>query len=44
MLAEIRSGITQQADGTVAPGRASRLGAIIVGEGQGKYYEATSKR
>ena len=43
MLAEIRSGITQQADGTVAPGRASRLGAIIVGEGQGKYYEATSR-
>jgi hypothetical protein len=43
MLAEFRSGYTTLADGTVAPSRASRLGAGITGEGQGRYYEATSR-
>lgn len=43
MLSEIRSGMTILADGTVAPARASRVGAQISGEGQGKYYEQTSR-
>lgn len=43
MLAEQRVGIPTLADGTVAPQRASRIGALIVGEGQGRYYEQTSR-
>lgn len=43
MLNEIRSGYTTLADGTVAPARASRVGAAICGDGQGKYYEASSR-
>lgn len=43
MLAEIRSGYTVLSDGTVAPARASRNGATIVGDGQGSYYEQASR-
>jgi hypothetical protein len=43
MLAEIRSGVTTLSDGTVAPARASRLGALVTGDAQGKYYEQTSR-
>ena len=43
MLAEIRAGLTQLSDGTVAPARASRIGAEVVGDGQGRYYEAASR-
>lgn len=43
MLAEIRAGVTQQADGTVSPARASRIGAVVTGDGQGRYYEAASR-
>ena len=43
MLAEIRAGMTLLADGTVAPARASRVGATVVGDAQGKYYEQTSR-
>jgi hypothetical protein len=43
MLAEIRSGATTLADGTVAPARASRVGSLIAADGQGRYYEATSR-
>lgn len=43
MLAEIRAGIVTQAEGTIQPGRASRIGSLVVGDGQGKYYEATSR-
>jgi hypothetical protein len=43
MLAEIRSGTTVLADGTVAPARASRIGALATGDAQGKYYEQTSR-
>lgn len=43
MLSEIRSGETVLADGTVAPARASRIGATIVGDTQGKYYEQASR-
>jgi len=43
MLSEIRAGQTVLADGTVAPARASRIGATVACEGQGKYYESTSR-
>jgi hypothetical protein len=43
MLSEIRSGFTTLADGTVAPARASRVGGMVVGDGQGTYYEQTSR-
>lgn len=43
MLAEIRAGIVQQADGSVSPARSSRVGATVTGDGQGRYYEATSR-
>ena len=43
MLAEQRVGIPTLADGTVAPQRSSRIGALVVGEGQGRYYEAVSR-
>lgn len=43
MLNEIRSGYTILADGSVAPARASRVGAQIVGDGQSKYYEQTAR-
>jgi hypothetical protein len=43
MLAEIRSGTTVLADGTVAPARATRVGAIAVADAQGKYYEQASR-
>ena len=43
MLAEIRSGYTTLADGTVAPARASRIGNLATGDGQGKYYEQASR-
>ena len=43
MLAEIRSGYTVLSDGTVAPARASRVGALVTGDGQGKYYEQASR-
>ena len=43
MLAEIRSGFTTLADGTVAPSRASRVGALVTGDGQGRYYEQASR-
>ena len=35
MLAEIRAGQTQLSDGTIAPARATRMGGIVVGDGQG---------
>ena len=43
MLAEIKSGLITGTDGTVSPGRASRIGAEVSGFGQGKYYEQTSR-
>src|SRR5574343_125822 len=43
MLNEIRSGFTTLSDGTVAPARASRVGCLVNGDGQGRYYEATSR-
>jgi hypothetical protein len=43
MLSEIRAGMTALADGTVSPARASRVGSQIIGDGQGRYYEATSR-
>ena len=43
MLAEQRVGLPNLADGTVAPQRASRNGSLITGEGQGRYYENTSR-
>lgn len=43
MLAEVRAGTTTLSDGSIAPARASRNGSTIVGYGQGKYYEATSR-
>ena len=39
MLNEIRSGYTIQSDGTVGPARSSRIGALVTGDAQGKYYE-----
>ena len=43
MLAEIRAGYITMADGSIGSARASRIGAIAVGEGQGKYYEQSSR-
>ena len=43
MLAEIKTGLITGTDGTVSPGRSSRLGAEVSGFGQGKYYEQTSR-
>lgn len=43
MLAEIRAGLPVLLDGTVAPARASRIGAEVVGVAQGKYYEQASR-
>jgi hypothetical protein len=43
MLAEVRAGMTLLSDGTVAPARASRLGAIVTGDAQGRYYEQASR-
>jgi hypothetical protein len=43
MLAEIRAGITQLSDGTIAPARATRQGGIVIGDGQGRYYEQTAR-
>ena len=43
MLSEIRAGLTQLSDGTVAPARASRVGAIVTGDAQGRYYEGASR-
>ena len=43
MLNEIRSGFTIQSDGTVGPARASRVGALVTGDAQGKYYEQASR-
>ena len=43
MLAEIRAGITTMSDGTVAPARASRMGAMTTGDAQGRYYEQASR-
>ena len=43
MLAEIRTGYVNMSDGTVGSARASRIGAKIIGEGQGKYYEQSSR-
>jgi hypothetical protein len=42
-LAEIRSGFTTLADGTVAPARASRVGGLATADAQGRYYEQTSR-
>ena len=43
MLNEIRTGLNQQSDGTVSAARASRIGALVTGDGQSKYYEQTSR-
>ncbi len=43
MLAEIRAGQTQLSDGTIAPARATRMGGIVVGDGQGRYYEQAAR-
>lgn len=43
MLAEIRTGNTLLADGSVAPARASRIGALAVGDAQGRFYEQSSR-
>jgi hypothetical protein len=43
MLAEAKVGWIQQADGSVNPGRISRLGAFVKGDGQGRYYENTAR-
>lgn len=43
MLAEIRAGNTVLAEGTVAPARATRTGAIACADAQGKYYEQASR-
>jgi hypothetical protein len=43
MLAEIKTGVILGTDGTVSPGRSSRIGAEVNGYGQGKYYEQTSR-
>jgi hypothetical protein len=43
MLAEIRCGAVLQGDGTVTTGRASRIGALVTGDGQGRYYENTAR-
>ena len=43
MLAEIRTGLIQNGEGAVSPARASRVGALISGDGQGRYYEQTSR-
>ena len=43
MLAELRAGMTLLSDGTVAPSRASRIGAQVTGDGQGRYYEQASR-
>ena len=43
MLAEIKTGLIVGTDGTVSPGRSSRVGAEVSGFGQGKYYEQTSR-
>ena len=39
MLAELRTGITQSAEGSVNPARAGRFGELITGDAIGKYYE-----
>jgi hypothetical protein len=43
MLAELRVGPISQADGTPATLRSSRMGALVTGDGQGRYYEQTSR-
>lgn len=43
MLAEIKTGLITGTDGTVSPGRSSRIGAEVSAFGQGKYYEQTSR-
>ena len=43
MLNEGRAGLTMLSDGTIAPARLSRLGALTTGDAQGKYYEQTSR-
>lgn len=43
MLAEARAGQTLLSDGTVSPARVSRIGALINGDGQGRYYEQASR-
>lgn len=43
MLAEIRAGATLLSDGTVAPARATRVGAMAVASAQGRYYEQAAR-
>ena len=43
MLAEIRAGIVTQADGSVTTARASRVGALVTADAQGRYYEQASR-
>ena len=43
MLAELRVGPIQQADGTPAVIRSTRLGAMVTGDAQGRYYEQASR-
>jgi hypothetical protein len=43
MLTEFRTGISNLVEGSIVPARISRIGALVKGEGQGRYYEATSR-
>lgn len=43
MLAECRTGIPNLSEGAVSPIRSSRVGAVVTGDGQGRYYEQTSR-
>ena len=43
MLAEMKVGLVVQADNSTAPARITRLGAMARGDGQGRYYEQTSR-
>ena len=41
MLAELKAGQVLMADGSVSPGRTTRNGALVVSDGQGRYYANT---
>ena len=43
MLNEIRAGNKILSDGVVDAARASRIGALVTGDGQGRYYEQASR-
>lgn len=43
MLNEIRVGAISSSEGTVNPARATKTGALVTAEAQGKYYEQASR-